>query len=434
MPARNRARREARVAQAGSGAPLRQRQIEAQSAEDALSRAEALLGSDHQEFGVAKDPRLVPYTYRYNLDDRLANVLQASDHSMGVFKDMGQITAVRDQANELMAQAEQAARLGDYARAEQLRAEAEGAIPSQSGLGGMIPDMFQLLPTAGSEQLRAEELAFSPSGQIVGEQLRRARDLQQRGEGYDEFYETLTRDSLDVLEAERTMTTRDLASSYRSDVARMGEMAAGRGAARDSAAEGARAAQLGSIYAREKANVHLQVATEASKVSFEARRFLEQYTDELSGNAVQIMRFFTQTSPQFREEHQQRLDHLAGSIVNMNIQFAEWAQRRADMLEYERIEAKKAQTQQWISLGIAAGAALLTFGVGAIGGLAGAGATTVATTTATGAGTLTATTTASASALGAAISGGLGALQGVSGGLGAISGVVKGAKQLSEGY
>lgn len=451
MPARNRARREARVAQAGSGAPLRQREFEAQSAENALSRAEALLGSDHQAFGVAKDPRLTPYTYRYDLDQRLANVYQAADHSMGVFRSMGDITATRDRANDLMAQAEQAARLGDYDRAEQLRSEAQSAIPSQYGLAGMIPDMFQLLPTAASEQLRAEELAFSPGGQIVGEQLRRVRDLQQRGEGYDEFLETLTRDSLDVLDAERTMANRQLASSYRSDVARMGESAAGRGAARSSAAEAAMAGRLGSVYAMEKANIHLQVATEASKVSYEARRFLEQYTDELSGNSIQLMRFFTQTSPQFREEHQQRLDQIAGSIVNMNIQFAEWAQKRADMLEHEKIMADRAQTQQWISLGIAAGAALLTFGVGAIGGIAGAGAGAAASAggsalgsgigigggTVLGASTALggiATGAAGTSALSAAISGGLGALSGVSGGLGALQGVVKGAKTLSEGF
>jgi hypothetical protein len=306
-------------------AGFRQRELEAASVERSMGYLEDLLGSDRQ-LGATPGPDLSKYTYRYQLDPGLfgANVNQYTPKATGYhFTDpANQFPAQRDQANGLLEQAQAAAERGDMATAEQLYARAQevAGFFGGRGLNGPLGDMMQLVPTDATERSMAEARAFSPTGQVVGEEVRRARGLQERGEIYDRFYEELTDDSLMALETERTLTQRQLAGRERADRARMGELAAARGAARNPIAEEALQARLSDVYAGELADVNLEIATKAAEVHGEASRFLEEYTDRLAGSSAELARWFASTAPGFREEHQSRLDNLALTAAQLHAQ------------------------------------------------------------------------------------------------------------------
>lgn len=326
----------ARIGEATSQSALKQREDEALSTERSLGYLESLLGSDRQLLAPDGGDAISKYTYRYELDPDIfgANVNKYTIKSLGFADPNNQFPDIRNKANALLDQAQAAAERGDLQTADALYAQAESVanVGGLRGVGGPLADMFKLKATGNTERSMAEERAFSPTGKLVGEEVRRARGLQEGkgGEIYDRFYGALTDDALMKIDTERTLTDQQLALSQRSDRARLSELAGARGAARNPYGDEALVGRLSDVYATERTNLNLQAATAAAQVHGEASRFLEEYTDQLSRSSAELARWFAEGAPGYREAHQQRLDGLARSTADLTSRLFEFSAERAD--------------------------------------------------------------------------------------------------------
>ncbi len=179
------------IAQAQVDERLREAEGRRNSAERERQLLTSYLGSQEQVSGTGRfanaSPELLKYTQRYSVDQRaLADVLAAGsqvkrqeDPFQGAdnrvrgglsIADYGQGFATR--ANDLLAQAEAAARAGDFAGADRLFAQA------QSVIGGVSPEVAEAYNLGGGEESNAAIRASSTEGRIVGRQLLAAQQLQ----------------------------------------------------------------------------------------------------------------------------------------------------------------------------------------------------------------------------------------------------------------
>jgi len=130
-----------------------------------------MLGTDEQLAGYGQDSRLAEYTQRYEMDEQgmssyLNSHSKISRQSVSIRDDYGKsITA----ANDLLTQAEAAAKAGDWEQAQALRNQAEGSFTGKYGaafkLGGM------------STEAAAKGILSGPQAQIVGGQIKQAREF-----------------------------------------------------------------------------------------------------------------------------------------------------------------------------------------------------------------------------------------------------------------
>jgi len=179
------------IAQAQVDEQVREATARREAAERERQLLSSYLGSKDQVEGTGRfgnaAPEVLKYTQRYSIDQRALNEILASgsqvkrqeDPFQGAdnrvrgglsLQDYSQGFATR--ANDLLAQAEAAARAGDFTAADQLYTQAQSIV---GGISQVAQGAYNL---GGGEESAAALRASSAEGRIVGRQLFAARELQ----------------------------------------------------------------------------------------------------------------------------------------------------------------------------------------------------------------------------------------------------------------
>ena len=179
------------IAQAQVDEQVREATARREAAERERQLLTSYLGSKEQVEGTGRfgnaAPEVLKYTQRYSVDQRALNEILAAgsqvkrqeDPFQGAdnrvrgglsLQDYSQGFATR--ANDLLAQAEAAARAGDFTAADQLYTQAQSMI---GGISQVAQGAYNL---GGGEESAAAIRASSAEGRIVGRQLFAARELQ----------------------------------------------------------------------------------------------------------------------------------------------------------------------------------------------------------------------------------------------------------------
>lgn len=179
------------IATAQADEQLREAEARRNSAERERQLLTSYLGSQSQVQGTGSfanvDPNVLKYTQRYSVDQRAlqeiltsgSQVKRQEDPFQGAdnrvrgglsLQDYSQGYATR--ANDLLAQAEAAARAGDFTGADQLYSQAQAVI---GGISQVAQGSYNL---GGGEESAAAIRASSAEGRIVGRQLLAAQELQ----------------------------------------------------------------------------------------------------------------------------------------------------------------------------------------------------------------------------------------------------------------
>lgn len=304
--------------------------------EQELSYLEGLLGSDAQRNLQAPDPDLAKYQQRFDFDEAamrsmMKTVGEETDSSshpdwlrqrVDPFKEASRI---KDEANTLLEQAEQAYRAGDISTAEQLREQAL-EMPSDIPFAfdwdlqnemGIWEQSWNLTPGEGV-RTQAEAAAASPIGQTVGDIVRRGRGLMDRdSQEYQDFYDALTGGALAEAEAGQIMGERAIAAEQRQLGRDIQQQSARRGAARSQYGDRAIMARSAERSALQRANLALQTKTEMARIHAQAGQFLEEFAPSFAANAVSLGRAYAQGSPGIRSQFQNSLSSLAATSAQL---------------------------------------------------------------------------------------------------------------------
>jgi hypothetical protein len=172
-------RRDANTYLAGRSTDLAEQRR--QGSERQLGIEEGLLGTDAQVQGQlgGVNQELLPYLSRYQFDSAAANLKYQAFTTKKVGTDYLQQRA--DAANQLMQQAEDAARGGDMAGAEKLRQQAQQSLTqntlAHNELAG-LPGLDQMFTLVEDPATAARARLGSPEALLVGKQLQEARSFQ----------------------------------------------------------------------------------------------------------------------------------------------------------------------------------------------------------------------------------------------------------------
>jgi hypothetical protein len=314
---------------------------------------ENILGSEGQEDIQNVDAADLPFTQRYSLDrEYLTKSTQFSPYGGGT---VAYSEGIRDQANDLMQQAADAARAGDYDLAEQLKDKAGNLVGTQSHI---IQPGFNL----GNLPVDAARIrAGSPSGQIVGELLRQSRAmLDPESKESMEFKRQYTEPAQRGISAERREAERGLRD--------LGLM---RGAGRSAFAEAQVGRRIGEEFAGRRADVENQ-----------ASQFFQTFSKQFATDAVTGARAWVEGTAGIRDAFHNAQDLLA---IESAKYFAQAAERQWTTSEKRHDEAK-ARAAQYQKLAIVAGGVVLGALTGGIGAAAlGMGAAAIGSAAAAGA-------------------------------------------------
>jgi hypothetical protein len=181
---------QAAIAQAQTDEAVREAEARRASAERERQLLASYLGSKEQAAGSGVysnvSPEVLKYTQRYAIDQRELSQIQAAGqgikNQLNPFQSADNSTrgglSLQDysqgfatKANDLLAQAEAAARTGDLGRAEQLYTQA------QTIISGVQPEAQSAYNLGSTPESAAVIRASSAEGQIVGRQLLAAKEL-----------------------------------------------------------------------------------------------------------------------------------------------------------------------------------------------------------------------------------------------------------------
>ena len=136
------------------------------SRERQLGTMEQLLGTDEQiEGGLGVDASIVPYTDRFQWDEGTLHSLMVG--AKGGYDNWNALHSNLASSNQMMEQAEEAARSGDFEKAAELRAAAEAGLTNVSGV--QRGDLFKsAIKTVRNEDAHAKAALSNPMAQTVG--------------------------------------------------------------------------------------------------------------------------------------------------------------------------------------------------------------------------------------------------------------------------
>lgn len=311
----------------------------------------AYLGSDEQAQNEALDPRVYEYTSRYGYDAGLAGSLVGGDFLQGKDSDPGLedfgdsivggsgtfddkrradpdqlrspniFSAAKNQANDLLKQAEAAARAGDFTQAAALKAQAEQTLNefanAQGGIhSGEFREVFNLFENPNA---RARATGDSSQGRIVGNLLRDAKGLlDTESDTYQRFFGNLTEGSLTEIDAATEVGNRKIAlglESSRGEIRRSSNL---RGAGRSVGLEAARYENAQRRAAQSSADIETLAGAERARIRQEASIFLEDYRRRFSQDVVGFAQAFIEGSPDVTE-------NFAGAVERINLSSAQLA-------------------------------------------------------------------------------------------------------------
>jgi hypothetical protein len=293
-----------------------------------------------------------------------------------------------EEANSLMSQSLEAARGGDKARADELKAQAdalmEGApmMGTKGRLGKEKATGRGIMMTGGgvSSQLQ------SPGAMIIGGNLQRAEALgDETSEEYQSMRESLVGGAEAELDAAQVTAGRALATGERAAVAGLRQQKLMTGSAVNPAAQAAQQAQVAADFAGRRATTLTMIGAERAKVNFEADKFMNMYIPEFQNNAVAAASafvkdraFINDTYLQLQTSLSQTAMQMAGQVSSSMTGLAGQAYSEALRAETASSELAASEETDWVSLGVTAVATIATIWAGGVGGAVAAGATAAA--------------------------------------------------------
>lgn len=287
-----------RAANEAALAQGRQARERALSAEETFGTMEQLLGTEEQIAGFGEDARLLPYLATYELDEALARALggkqpggggQEPRFGKGVSLDT--LRSTQAQANDLMAQAAEAARGGDFETAEGLRQQAGeliGSVGSLKGVEGAVESVFSL---QGDPEALARANLTGPSAETLGELVASGRALAA-GPGTEE-YERIRGSLVEGPQRALAVQARETEASIR-------DLGASRGAGRSLVQEESLLSRSREAFGRASADILA-----------DTNRFLEEWSKTWARDIVGFARDWIQGAPGVRTEFLSRLDAIS---------------------------------------------------------------------------------------------------------------------------
>lgn len=158
-----------------------------QQAEKQRSYLERNLGTDAQFNGSLQtiDPSEADYTGRWQYNTAATKLNKAGVATGGAARLRDSMQARVNQANSLMDQAQAAAKAGNAQEAARLKAQAQGYFSDSGGYTGTLRKIGEggAISFADAQADQPASALLDPQAQIVGEDLRRARQLQNWDSG-----------------------------------------------------------------------------------------------------------------------------------------------------------------------------------------------------------------------------------------------------------
>ena len=290
-----------------------------------LGIEESLLGTDAQVAGQlgGESAELVPFLSRYTFDQNAAalKVSGRSNRKLGLDFLQGRT----DAANALLQQAEDAARAGDFATAEKLKAQAQSGLMQPDKAFGQLGDiggLDQIFSLVEDPAAIARSRLSNPQALIVGKQLNEARAFQDFN----------SQQSIDERRRMSEGGERALAAQERT-ASRQGRNAAlGSGTAQSAYGRSLMQERTARDFGQDRAQLFAGVAQSFQEM---ARAY--------GKNAVGFAQAFLQNQSGIREQFQANMDQLKANFATNAMNAASLNQDMAQF-QFMRGDAEKART------------------------------------------------------------------------------------------
>lgn len=366
--------------------------------EQTLQQLEGYLGSEEQANAPESTGKLAPYQQRYSIDlgslgaagaDPLRIWAEQQAGVGGGFDNYAKAAnAGISKANEIMAEAEAAAKAGDFGKAESLRKDADFYINSYGPKGIPAGVWQQSISMQGDPNQQARSLGDTPSGKIVGSLLRDARQLlDPTSDAYNRFYDSLTSGPIAEVKAGVLTGERGVAMEARGIQQAQSEREAQLGGVRDPYATQAMNERAMDAAAGKTADLELKGATAIAQIKSDSTQWLETFKRNYAENAVGFARAWAEGSPGIRKEFQDSLTNLAQMTValssNLTQNFTDLTKVKMAMAQAQRqLIPELTASVAGAALGFAAqyygraGTTGLGGGTGSMGGVTSGGSST----------------------------------------------------------
>lgn len=385
---RKRERFQAGIQEATSTARVQQGQDDRSRREALLGQMEQRLGTQEQIAGYGTDSRVGEYTRRYSIEGGVESAI-IGGHKKSQLRKAGfsreRFADVLSSANDLMDQAEAAARAGDFEKADRLREKASTVTNIGSTGTGMkgargvdISGLFNLGAAAGDSA--AEGALSGPLAQMVGAQVADARALMDPNSPESQrFRESLTGGALEAISAGEDISMRQLAQQRREGERTQRDLGLARGAGRHANAERAFSQAASERFGTSAANIRQSAAAQRAQVLGEASRTFEDFRRKWSQGTAAFAQDFLQNKAGIREQFQSAVDSMKSAGSQLALQHAQrhdalyrFETQRAD----QRAKEKRENITKIAKMGAAVVGTALTAGagLGMFGALGAAGA------------------------------------------------------------
>lgn len=366
------------IAQASADEELREAESRRSSAERERQLLTSYLGSADQVGGVGRfdvSPEVLKYTQRYAIDARaLQDINQAGGQVKGQVDpfqsynaalrggqsvaDYGQSFANR--ANDLLGQAEAAARTGDFAAADRFYQQAQAVI---TGISGPAAAAFNL---GDSPESGAAIRASSAEGRIVGRQLLTAQELQDSGSATSTALRGRLLDPALAAVDESTRNAERAIASERTQIeGEIRQQSASGGVGLNARAQLALQSRASSDAALQRASVYTQAGAQKALITAEVNRYLNEFGKRMAEDSVALAQEWVNGTANVRDIYQE-------SLIRLDMMEAEFQQQLAQ-LNFAKAAGGKGKQRGGASgaLAGAAGGAAAGSAAGPLGALGG---------------------------------------------------------------
>jgi putative component of toxin-antitoxin plasmid stabilization module len=221
--------------------------------------------------------------------------------------------AIKREANKLFKESYKAAATGDYAKADELRAQAMEAGGALIEGGG-----FELGEQFKQKKMKGYKALMSESGLMAGGILRDAGELMDRdSETTERFMDSLTSGALAEINAAETNAGRALATQERSAVRSNRDAAMATGGARSFGSEVALAARSAERFAGMRAQTATEAGAARAQVHAQAAQFYENASRTWAVSALQASRDFINDLSFVRDTYNQMQNDLTGMFAQL---------------------------------------------------------------------------------------------------------------------
>lgn len=350
---RKHAAAQAGIARAQAEEQVREAENRRAAAEEERQLLTSYLGSEDQVNGTGRfdvNPDVLRFTQRFTLDERALldiqqagagvknqlNPFQSADNGTRGGQDL--LTFGRGfltQANDLLAQAEAAARNGDLAGAEQLYQQAQQII---SGVSPEAQGAYNLGNTASSS---AAIRAGSAEGRIVGRQLLTARELGDPNSATSQQLRGRLLDPALTAVDENTRNAERAIAAERGEIeGQIRQQAASGGTGVNARAQLALQSRAASQAALERARAYTEAGQQKAALTAQVNLYLNEFAKRMAEDSVALAQDWVNGTAGVRDSYQNALTQLDLVQAEMSFQWAQMAAAQAERLRQEEKQAR----------------------------------------------------------------------------------------------